>query len=56
MHCDELRRVKLGQNRYFCVLVTPIGSVVNFGHQGVSVFSNRNTKLCVYRAGMHIEG
>ena len=56
MSCDELRRVKLGQNGYFCVLVTPIGSVVNFGHQGASVFSNRNTKLCVYRAGMHIEG
>ena len=32
-----------------------MGQLSNLATRGASVFSNRNTKLCFYRAGMHIE-
>ena len=47
---DAHRSMKVGENGYFGILVTPRGQLPNFATRGTSLFTNRTTKRGMERA------
>ena len=48
--------MKVGENGYFGILVTPRGHLPNFATRGTSLFTNRTTKRGIERALVNLRG
>ena len=48
--------MKVGENGYFGILVTPRGQLPNFATRGTSLFTNRTTKRGMERALVNLRG
>ena len=48
--------MKVGENGYFGILVTPRGQLPNFATRGTSLFTNRTTKRGIDRAWVNLTG